>query len=226
MGIPVLILGDSGSGKSASLMHLKPDDGFLVNPENKRLPFKSSGWKPRDFTAKTGNVFFTDVPGDIVMIITHARRAGKKFVVVDDFQYVMGNQFMRRRSEKSFEKFTEIGGGAWDVIRAAQAAEDDLIVYFLAHTEETPAGRIKMKTIGKMLDEKITVEGMFTIVLRTLTRDDQFFFTTKNNGADTVKSPMGMFDSNEIDNDLSFVDATVCDYYGINNVHQIKENAA
>ncbi|EPN2664069.1 ATP-binding protein, partial [Escherichia coli] len=115
---------------------------------------------------------------------------------------------------------------AWEVIKAAQDASDDLRVYFLAHTEETPMGRVKMKTIGKMLDEKITVEGMFTIVLRTLTRDDQFFFTTKNNGADTVKSPMGMFDSNEIDNDLSFVDATICDYYGINNDHQIKENAA
>ncbi len=130
MGIPVLILGDSGSGKSASMMKLNPDDGFLINPENKRLPFRSAGWKPRDFEAKTGNVFFTDIPADIVLIINFARRAGKKFVVVDDFQYVMGNQFMRRRSEKSFEKFTEIGGGAWDVIRAAQAAADDLIVYF------------------------------------------------------------------------------------------------
>ncbi|WP_029568903.1 ATP-binding protein [Pantoea ananatis] len=217
MGIPVLILGDSGSGKSASLMHLKPDDGFLVNPENKRLPFKSSGWKPRDFTAKTGNVFFTDVLGDIVLIITHARRAGKKFVVVDDFQYVMGNQFMRRRSEKSFEKFTEIGGGAWDVIRAAQAAEDDLIVYFLAHTEETPAGRIKMKTIGKMLDEKITVEGMFSIALRTGVSDGRYYFTTQSDGTDPVKSPIGLFDQFQIDNDLNAVDTAIRDYYELND---------
>ncbi|MDK2375294.1 ATP-binding protein [Serratia fonticola] len=216
MGIPVLILGDSGSGKSASMMKLKPDDGFLINPENKRLPFKSSGWKARDFEAKTGNVFFTDIPADIVLIINFARRAGKKFVVVDDFQYVMGNQFMRRRSEKSFEKFTEIGGGAWDVIRAAQAAEEDLIVYFLAHTEETPSGRIKMKTIGKMLDEKITVEGMFSIALRTGVTDSRYYFTTQSDGTDPVKSPIGLFDSFQIDNDLAAVDKAIRDYYELN----------
>ena len=217
MGIPVLILGDSGSGKSASLMHLDPKDGFLINPENKRLPFKSSEWKPRDYTAKTGNVFFTDVPSDIVLIITHARRAGKKFVVVDDFQYVMGNQFMRRRSEKSFEKFTEIGGGAWDVIRAAQSAADDLIVYFLAHTEETAAGRIKMKTIGKMLDEKITVEGMFSIALRTGVTDGRYYFTTQSDGTDPVKSPIGLFEQFQIDNDLNAVDAAIRGYYELND---------
>ncbi|MBH3232305.1 ATP-binding protein [Serratia marcescens] len=217
MGIPVLILGDSGSGKSASMMKLNPDDGFLINPENKRLPFRSAGWKPRDFEAKTGNVFFTDIPADIVLIINFARRAGKKFVVVDDFQYVMGNQFMRRRSEKSFEKFTEIGGGAWDVIRSAQAAADDLIVYFLAHTEETPAGRVKMKTIGKMLDEKITVEGMFSIALRTGVTDGRYYFTTQSDGTDPVKSPIGLFDSFQIDNDLNAVDAAIREYYELND---------
>ncbi|WP_241175582.1 ATP-binding protein [Serratia marcescens] len=206
MGIPVLILGDSGSGKSASMMKLNPDDGFLINPENKRLPFRSTGWKPRDFEAKTGNVFFTDIPADIVLIINFARRAGKKFVVVDDFQYVMGNQFMRRRSEKSFEKFTEIGGGAWDVIRAV-----------LAHTEETPAGRVKMKTIGKMLDEKITVEGMFSIALRTGVTDGRYYFTTQSDGTDPVKSPIGLFDSFQIDNDLNAVDAAIREYYELND---------
>lgn len=217
MGIPILILGDSGSGKSASMMNLDPQNGFLVNPENKRLPFKSKGWQQRDFDAKTGNVFFTDIPSDIVTIINFAVRAGRKFVVVDDFQYVMGNQFMRRRSEKSFEKFTEIGGGAWDVIRSAQAAEDELIVYFLAHTEETPAGRIKMKTIGKMLDEKITVEGMFSIALRTGVTDGRYYFTTQSDGSDPVKSPIGLFDQFQIPNDLATVDTAVRDYYELNN---------
>lgn len=152
--------------------------------------------------SKKGTVVTTDKWDVIVAVIKRAHEYGKRIVIVDDFQYVMSNEFMRRSEEKSFDKFTEIGRHAWEVIKAAQDAPDDLRVYFLAHTEETPMGRVKMKTIGKMLDEKITVEGMFTIVLRTLTRDDQFFFTTKNNGADTVKSPMGMFDSNEIDNDL------------------------
>ncbi|HEJ7996845.1 TPA: ATP-binding protein [Serratia liquefaciens] len=217
MGIPVLILGDSGSGKSASMMKLNPGEGFLINPENKRLPFKSSGWTPRNFDKKTGNVFFTDLASDIVLIIQHARRAGKRFVVVDDFQYVMANQFMRRRSEKSFEKFTEIGGGAWDAIRAAQSADDSLIVYFLAHTEETPGGRVKMKTIGKMLDEKITVEGMFTIALRTGVADGRYYFTTQSDGTDPVKSPIGLFDSFQIDNDLNAVDAAIRDYYELND---------
>ncbi|MGO3395598.1 MAG: ATP-binding protein [Serratia proteamaculans] len=213
MGIPVLILGDSGSGKSASMMNLNPEEGFLINPENKRLPFKSKEWQARDFTAKTGNVFHTDLAADIVTIINFARRAKRKYVVVDDFQYVMGNQFMRRRSEKSFEKFTEIGGGAWDVVKAAQLAEEDLIVYFLSHTEETQAGRVKMKTIGKMLDEKITVEGMFTIALRTAVTDGRYYFTTQSDGTDPVKSPIGLFDNFQIPNDLNAVDAAIRSYY-------------
>jgi len=213
MGIPVLILGDSGSGKSASMMNLNPEEGFLINPENKRLPFKSKEWQARDFTARTGNVFHTDLAADIVTIINFARRAKRKYVVVDDFQYVMGNQFMRRRSEKSFEKFTEIGGGAWDVVKAAQLAEEDLIVYFLSHTEETQAGRVKMKTIGKMLDEKITVEGMFTIALRTAVTDGRYYFTTQSDGTDPVKSPIGLFDNFQIPNDLNAVDAAIRSYY-------------
>ncbi|EGB2280967.1 AAA family ATPase [Salmonella enterica] len=226
MGTATLILGESGTGKSTSMRNINPEEAILIKPICKPLPFKSKDWLAWDARAKKGTVVTTDKWDVIVAVIKRAHEYGKRIVIVDDFQYVMSNEFMRRSEEKSFDKFTEIGRHAWEVIKAAQDAPDDLRVYFLAHTEETPMGRVKMKTIGKMLDEKITVEGMFTIVLRTLTRDDQFFFTTKNNGADTVKSPMGMFDSNEIDNDLSFVDATVCDYYGINNVHQIKENAA
>ncbi|HDL7480776.1 TPA: ATP-binding protein, partial [Yersinia enterocolitica] len=153
----------------------------------------------------------------IITVINFARRAKKKIVIVDDFQYVMGNQFMRRRSEKSYEKFTEIGGGAWDVIRAAQAAEDDLIVYFMAHTEETQSGRVKMKTIDKMLDEKITVEGMFGIALRTGVMDGRYYFSTQTDGTDPVKSPIGLFNSQQIDNDLNAVDIAIRDYYELND---------
>lgn len=226
MGTATLILGESGTGKSTSLRNLDPQEVILVKPVGKPLPFKSREWKPWDVKAKQGTVVTTDSWDVIRKVIQGASGYGKRIVVIDDFQYVMSNEFMRRSDEKSFDKFTEIGRHAWEVIKAAQDAPDDLRVYFLAHTEETAMGRVKMKTIGKMLDEKITVEGMFTIVLRTLTRDDQFFFTTKNNGADTVKSPMGMFETNEIDNDLAMVDATICDYWGLSNVHNLKENAA
>ncbi|ELY4079609.1 AAA family ATPase [Cronobacter sakazakii] len=226
MGTATLILGESGTGKSTSLRNLNPEEVILVKPVGKPLPFKSREWKQWDAKSKQGVVVSSDRWDVIVKVIQNAVNYGKRIVVVDDFQYVMSNEFMRRSEEKSFDKFTEIGRHAWEVIKAAQDAPDDLRVYFLAHTEETAMGRVKMKTIGKMLDEKITVEGMFTIVLRTLTRDDQFFFTTKNNGADTVKSPMGMFDTNEIDNDLAMVDATICDYWGLSNIHNFKENAA
>lgn len=213
MGIPVLILGESGSGKSTSMQFLNAADGWMVNPENKRLPFKSKDWTRRDPATKQGNVFFTDVAKEIIIIINHARRNGKKYVVIDDFQYVMANKFMRKRSEKSYEKFTEIGGDAWDIIRAAQSVEDDLIVYFMAHTEETAGGRIKMKTIGKMLDEKITVEGMFSIALRTASIDGNHYFTTQTDGSDPVKTPIGMFEQFQIDNDLNAVDTAIREYY-------------
>lgn len=226
MGTATLILGESGTGKSTSLRNIDPNIAMLVKPVGKPLPFKSKGWLPWDKDKRTGAVVASDKSDTIVNVIKWAHDLGKRIVIIDDFQYVMSNEFMRRSEEKSFDKFTEIGRHAWDIIKAAQDAPDDLRVYFMAHTEETQMGRVKMKTIGKMLDEKITVEGMFTIVLRTLTRDEQFFFTTKNNGADTVKSPMGMFETNEIDNDLAFVDATICDYWGLSNVHNLKESAA
>ncbi|MBS0856262.1 MULTISPECIES: ATP-binding protein [unclassified Tatumella] len=226
MGTATLILGESGTGKSTSMRNINPEETILIRPVGKPLPFRSRQWIKFDSEKKIGTVISTDKSEKIAGIIKHAKAINKNIVIIDDFQYVMSNEFMRRSDEKSFDKFTEIGRHAWDIIKAAQDAPDDLRVYFMAHTEETQMGRVKMKTIGRMLDEKITVEGMFTVVLRTLTRDDQFFFTTKNNGADTVKSPMGMFDTNEIDNDLAFVDKTICEYWGINNVHHIKESAA
>lgn len=226
MGIATLILGESGTGKSTSLRNIDPKQTLLIKSIGKPLPFKSREWTPWDKDKKTGTVVTSDRWDVLVEVIKRAHGYGRKIIIIDDFQYVMSDEFMRRSEEKTFDKFTEIGRHAWEVIKAAQDAPDDLRVYFLAHTEETQSGRVKMKTIGKMLDEKITVEGMFTIVLRTLVRDEQFFFTTKNNGNDTVKSPMGMFDTNEIDNDLTFVDSTICDYYGTTNVTSIKGNAA
>lgn len=226
MGTATLVLGESGTGKSTSLRNINPQDAILIKSVGKPLPFKSTEWKPWDHSKKEGSVLVSDDWSFISAVIKKARSYGKHIVIVDDFQYVMSNEFMRRSDEKSFDKFTEIGRHAWEVIKAAQDAPDDLRVYFMAHTEETQMGRVKMKTIGKMLDEKITVEGMFTIVLRTHTRDGQYLFTTKNNGSDTVKSPMGMFEQNEIENDLAMVDATICEYWGLSNVHQIKETAA
>ena len=204
MSISTLILGESGTGKSTSLRNIDPSQLALIQVIKKPLPFRSS--------VKS---FVTDNWEKIISSMKLAAEKGRKIIVIDDFQYVMANEFMRRSTEIGFTKFTEIGNHAWEIFTAAGNLADDVRVYILSHVEETNSGTIKMKTIGKMLDEKVTVEGMFSIVLRTGVSDGQHFFRTKNNGGDTVKSPMGMFETDTIDNDLAFVDQKICEYYGI-----------
>lgn len=122
---------------------------------------------------------------------------------------------MNRAKETGFTKFTEIGLHAYNVIQAAINDAPDLRVYILSHVEQSEYGKTKIKTIGKMLDEKITIEGLFTIVLRTHVEAGQYTFSTQNNGNDTVKSPKGMFSQLNIENDLNEVDNAICEYYGI-----------
>lgn len=213
MGTPVLILGESGTGKSASMRNM-PEKTVIIQAVSKPLPFRSSFTK-RSEDNPGGQVIATDQWDRIINIMTKAAHAGRKEIVIDDFQYVMANEYMRRSAETGFGKFTEIGNHAWQIITAAQSLPDGVNVYFMAHTEAGDNGRVKMKTIGRMLDEKITVEGLFTIVLRTHVDDGKYMFSTQNNGSDTVKSPMGMFDSHLIDNDLNAVNSTINEYYGV-----------
>lgn len=212
MGIPVLILGESGVGKSTSMRNLPVDGAVIAQPIKKPLPFRSN------FSCMTkdgGQIKATDNSEVICRVMTAAAKAGKKQFIVDDFQYVMANEFMRRSKEKSYDKFNDIGYNAWSIIQHAQALESDMRVYFMAHTETDMSGKTKIKTIGKMLDEKITLEGMFTIVLGAQVSDGNYTFTTQNNGSNTVKSPMGMFEEMHIENDLKMVDDTICEYYNI-----------
>ncbi|KMJ44690.1 ATP-binding protein [Xenorhabdus khoisanae] len=216
MGTATLILGESGTGKSTSLRNIKPEETLLIQTVRKPLPFRSAAWTPFNKDNPAGAICSTDSWQQIIAVIKGVAKYGKSIVVIDDFQYLMANEFMRRSEEKSFDKFTEIGSHAWNVIDTAiRQTPDNLRIYFLSHTEETQMGKVKMKTIGRMLDEKITVEGMFTIVLKTQVKDGQYLFTTQNSGFDTVKSPMGLFDSSEIENDLKAVDEAICEYYGI-----------
>lgn len=208
MSTPVLVLGGSGEGKTASLRNMSPADTLLIQALPKPLPFEdNAGWKP---VADGGNVIVTDKSADILHIMNHTKR---KIIVLDDFQYVMSDEFMRRSDEKGYDKFTEIGRNAWNILMLASQLAPDVRVYILAHTDVSETGRVKMKTIGKMLDEKITVEGMFTIVLRTIVRDNEYLFSTHNSGQDPVKSPMGMFKEDLIDNDLAAVDKRIQSYY-------------
>lgn len=223
MGIPVMLLGESGSGKSTSLRNLNPDDVILIQTVNKPLPFRAPNWKALGYEKGKGTVLVCDDFNRICQLIKTTASSGKSIVIIDDSQYLMANEFMRRSDEKGFDKFNDIGRHYWDVIMAAQSAPDHVRVYFLSHMQTDEFGSAKVKTIGKMLDDKITVEGLFTIVLRAKTDGESFQFVTKNSGKDTVKAPMGMFDQQQIDNDLNAVDQVICDYYGINST---KEDAA
>ena len=133
-----------------------------------------------------------------------------KIAVIDDAQYLMANEFMRRAMERGYDKFTEIANNFWTLVNyVISELPFDTTVYFLMHIERDDAGNEKVKTIGKLLDEKITVEGMFTVVLKSVVKDGEYSFTTQSNGHDTVKSPLGMFPTYQIDNDLKAVDDTI-----------------
>ena len=207
-----MILGQSGTGKSTSLRNLHPSRVLLIQTIRKPLPFKSAGWKVKASMKADGNIIQTDSAD---LIEKAMRSLPHEIVVIDDFQYMLANEFMRRSDEKGFEKFTDIGKNAWNVLRAAADLAEDRRVYIMAHTADDEFGRTKMKTIGKLLDEKITPEGLVTICLRTVVRDGSYWFATQNSGTDTTKSPMGMFADALIPNDLEAVDNAICDYYGI-----------
>lgn len=202
MGLPVLILGESGTGKSASLRKFPNNEVAVINVAGKPLPFK--------------NKIQSETTDDYMKIEGHIKtlaRQGCKSIVVDDAQYLMANEFMRRATERGFDKFTDIAKNFWSLVNMVKELPSDVIVYFLSHIERDQNGNEKIKTIGKLLDEKITVEGMFTIVLKTNVTDGQYSFLTQNNGHDTVKSPIGMFPSYAIDNDLHYVDEKIRNYY-------------
>lgn len=203
MGVLVYILGRSGTGKSYSISKFAPDEVGIVNVQGKILPFKGSG---------KYDVYNTDNSSEILDQIENMAQTHKS-IVVDDFQYVMANEFMRRVAEKGYDKFSEIAKHAWDIADAVKTLPADVIVYVMCHTDTDQDGFEKLKTIGKLLDEKIVLEGMSTIVLKTAVSDGQYMFLTQNNGKDTVKSPAGMFPSYAIDNDLKYVDQKIRSYY-------------
>lgn len=203
MAIVVMILGESGTGKSASLRNFKPEDVAIINTIGKPLPFRSRGFETRDTDSYSA-------------IKAYLRKSNKKSIVIDDAQYLMANEFMRRAKEKGYEKFTEIGQNFWEFVNFCRDLPEDKIVYFLQHVETSADGNTtKAKTIGKMLDEKVTLEGMFSIVLRTKVDEDGYWFSTQNNGADTVKSPVGMFEDSLIPNDLKKVDEAIREYWDL-----------
>ena len=204
MAQKVLILGESGSGKSASLRNFQPEEVLVINSAGKPLPFKNH------FECVTPH--FNRLTSDVIQAMDHTK---KKVIIIDDAQYIMSFQYMRRIKENGWEKWNDIQGDFFNIVLHCDDLPADTIVYFLSHIQRDEEGREKLKTMGKMLDEKITMEGLFTVVLKTNVTDGEYCFVTQNSGKDTVKSPIGMFDSYAIDNDLKYVDSKIRNYYEI-----------
>ena len=217
MALPVLVIGRSGSGKTYSLKNFEPSEVGVISVEKGRLPFKS-GIKtvrvPKDPTKGEARDAAQLNAAKYAWIQRAIQNAKVPVIVIDDSQYLLVNELFDRTYEKGYDKFTSMAAKFRDLIHFVNELENDnLIVYFLHHSETDTDGREKVKTIGKMLDEKLTVEGCFDIVLYC--QDHKFF--TQANGQSTAKSPEGMFDL-EIPNDLKAVDNAIRDYFemGVN----------
>lgn len=203
MAEKILIMGESGTGKTASLRNFSPDEIAIVNPVGKPLPFR-------------GRYDTLDSETDsraIKEFMENSVARGKKVIVVDDFQYILSIPYMNRIKEAGWDKWNDFGSNYFEIIDYCSMLPDNVTVYFLTHTETLENGITTIKLIGKLLREKITIEGLFTTVLRTQVVDGKYYFLTQNSGKDTVKSPIGMFGSYAIDNDLKYVDDKIRNYY-------------
>ena len=202
MGIPVLILGESGSGKSTSMRNFEPGEVGIFNVASKPLPFRKK-------LNKLDNATYTVIKDKL------SNPKLKKYVI-DDSQYLLCFEMFKTAKETGYNKFTDMALHFYNLIQhIIKNTPDDVIVYFLHHTETTADGKIKAKTIGKMLDEKLTVEGLFSIVLLCQNDGINHKFITQSDGFSTAKSPMEMFPK-EIDNDLKVVDTAIREYYELN----------
>ncbi|MDR2192849.1 MAG: ATP-binding protein [Treponema sp.] len=201
MGIGVLIIGQSGTGKSTSIRTLS--QAGVINVIGKPLPFRDR--------IKT---IITDDTKRITDIMIKCATAS---IVIDDAGYLLTNYYVwnHNNSGNKYQVFDELATSFFMLIDTIRLLHKRKIVYVMMHEDETVSGKIKPKTIGKMLDDKICIEGMFSIVLRSGARDGKYFFTTQSDGNDVAKSPMDMFKETRIENDLGLVDKTIREYYGL-----------
>jgi hypothetical protein len=201
MGIPVLILGESGSGKSASLRNFDPEMVGIFNVAGKPLPFRRR-------MKVVNNARYDDIYKSLA-------KAKLKTYIIDDSQYLMAFEELDRAKENGFTKFTEMALNFSGLVRyIINQLPADVIVYFLHHVETTETGKVKAKTVGKMIDSKLTLEGLFSIVLLCEATSEGHHFVTQSDGYTTAKAPMEMFET-EIDNDLAMVDATIREYWNL-----------
>lgn len=214
MAIPVLIIGKSGSGKSCSLRTAAGNENFnAINVLGKPWPFKGD--------VKNG------VTDDYQQVMKWLVKFPADSIVIDDAGYLLTNMFMKGHATSGsgnaiFGFYNAIGDHFWNLIEFVKASvPKDKIVYFIMHEDTDDFGNVKPKTIGKMLDEKVCIEGLFTIVLRCITEGGKHYFLTQTDGSDVAKTPIGMFDDMKIDNDILFVDNAIRSYYEI--PHKLKD---
>lgn len=211
MALPILVIGDSGSGKSASLRNFSRGQIGVFSVASKPLPFRNDLSVIRHATY-----------GEIYAHFKQAAQTGRYFPVyaIDDSQYLMAFSAFDKAKDAGYGKFTDMAVDFYNLLKfVIEGLPDEITVYFLHHSEQNDMGKIKAKTLGKMIDNQLTLEGLFSIVLLCQTDGQRHWFTTQSDGFTTAKSPMDMFDR-EIDNDLKMVDTTIRDYYGM---HPLKE---
>ena len=201
MGVSVLVLGASGSGKSTSLRNFEPGEIAIFDVAGKPLPFR-----------KRLDVAHRPSYG---VIMKKLRENARRAYFVDDANYLMAFQNFALASQKGYDKFTTMAVNFEQLLEAANATDSDTITYFAMHPDYDEMGRMKPKTIGKMLDNQLCVEGMFPIVLVAQRMEDGYRFVTQTDGTTPAKSPMGMFPDVIIDNDLKMVDSAIRDYWGM-----------
>ena len=212
MSNTALIIGQSGSGKSTSLRNLDPNTTFIISVLDKPLPFK--GYK-KLYNEQKLNFFCSDDYKSIISYIKaiDERRPDITTLVIDDAHFLMANEFMVRACEKGFDKFSEMAQHMWMVMCAITSTRSDLTCFVLSHNEIDNMGMSKPKTVGKMLDDKITLEAMVTVCLHTMVKDGEYKFLTQNDGNHVCKSPLDMFDEVLIDNDLLYVKQKIENYF-------------
>lgn len=199
--VPILMIGASGTGKSTSLRNFKGDEVAVINVLGKPLPFKS------DIKAAKCD--------DYATILNSIANTDKKIIIIDDANYLITNEFMNKASIKGYEKYTEMANNFWNLINGIKNIEGGKTVYLIMHEDTDENGYIKPKTIGKLLDEKCNIQGLFTICIRTMFDNGNYIFRLKTNGQDCVKTPFGMFENDIMENDLKEFDKVVRDYYDL-----------
>lgn len=206
MGLPVLILGESGSGKSTSLRNYENGEVAVFNVASKRLPFRKK--------LSVANTSSYEVIKNRIKAVKPDDKL--KTFVIDDSQYLMAFESFENAKVTGYGKFTDMAVNFYNLIKTIKEADDNTIVFLLHHSELKDDGKLKAKTIGKMLDSQLSVDGLFEIILLAEKDCDGYHFLTRSDGMSTVKSPLEMFTDEKIPNDLKMVEKTIREYYGMN----------